>query len=93
MTIGVLTFTLFMPQSDSLKAKRSVLCTLKNKLVRRFNVCVAEIDCQDKWQKAVLAAGVINNDSKFIDTTFNSIIKFMSNSNDYELLDYHQELI
>ena len=91
MTIGVLTFSLFIPQSNSLKMKRSVLKTLKNKLISRFNVCVAEIDCQDKWQKAVLASGLINNDRQFIDIAFSHIVKFLDQAADFELLDYSQE--
>lgn len=93
MTIGILTFSLFIPQSNSLKMKRSVLQRLKKKLISIFNVCVAEIDSQDKWQKAVLALGFINNDRAVIDNIFSRIIKFMESSGDFELLDYRQEFI
>ena len=91
MTIGVLTFSLFIPKSNSLKMKRSVLRKLKHKLISRFNVCVAEIDCQDKWQKAVLALGFINNGRQVIDIAFSQIVKFLEQAADFELLDYSQE--
>ncbi len=93
MTIVVLTLTLFIPASSSLKDKRSVLKRVKNRLIVDFNVCVAEIDCQDKWQKAVLALGFINNDGKVIDSVFSKIVNFLSCGADFQLLDYSQELI
>ncbi|MEW6009235.1 MAG: DUF503 domain-containing protein [Candidatus Omnitrophota bacterium] len=93
MTIGVLTLIIFIPCSNSLKDKRSILKRLKNRLIVDFNVCVAEVDCQDKWQKAVLALGFINNNRATIDSTFSKIVNFMGSDANFQLLDYRQELL
>lgn len=93
MTVGILMLSLFISNSNSLKYKRPVLKTIKSKLRLKFNVCVAEVDYHQMWQRSVLALGFISNDRRFIDSTFNRIIKFMGKSGLYDLLDYSQEFI
>ena len=55
-TIGVLTLELRLDNSHSLKDKRHVVKSLKDKLRNRHNVAVAEIDFQDVWQRALISA-------------------------------------
>ncbi|MGA3073198.1 MAG: DUF503 domain-containing protein [Bryobacteraceae bacterium] len=61
-TIGVLTLEIVLENSHSLKDKRHVVKSLKDRLRGKFNVAVAEIDCQDLWQRAVLAAVTVSSD-------------------------------
>jgi uncharacterized protein len=60
--IGVLTLELRLENSHSLKDKRQVLEGLKARLRHKFNVSVAEIDHQDLWQRAALAAVTVSSD-------------------------------
>ncbi|MGD0199272.1 MAG: DUF503 domain-containing protein [Bryobacteraceae bacterium] len=60
--IGVLTLEMRLESSHSLKEKRHVVQSLKERLRHKFNVSVAEIDCQDLWQRAVLAAVTVSSD-------------------------------
>ena len=53
-TIGVLTLELQIEHSHSLKDKRQVVRSLKDRLRSKFNVAAAEIDHQDSWQRAVI---------------------------------------
>jgi len=61
-TIGVLTLEMRLEHSHSLKDKRHVVQGLKERLRRRFNVAVAEIDYQDLWQRALVAAVTVSGD-------------------------------
>ena len=61
-TIGVLTLEIVLESSHSLKEKRHVVASLKDRLRGKFNVAVAEIDCQDLWQRAVVAAVTVSSD-------------------------------
>ncbi len=61
-SIGVLTMELRLEESHSLKEKRHVVKSLKDRLRNRFNVSVAEIDHQDTWQRATLAAVTVASD-------------------------------
>jgi uncharacterized protein YlxP (DUF503 family) len=60
--IGVLTLEIRVENSHSLKDKRHVIKGLKERLRHKFNVSVAEIDCQDLWQRSVVAAVTVSSD-------------------------------
>ena len=59
--IGVLTLELRLEGSHSLKEKRHVVQSLKDRLRHKFNVSVAEIDHQDLWQRATLSAVTVSS--------------------------------
>ena len=61
-TIGVLTLELRLENSHSLKDKRHVVKSLKDRLRNKFNVAVAEIEYQDLWQRAAVAAVTVASD-------------------------------
>jgi len=60
-TIGVLTLELRIDHAHSLKDKRQVVKSLKDRLRNRYNVSVAEIDYQDLWQRALIAAVTVSS--------------------------------
>src|SRR2546425_643912 len=59
MVVGTLRMELHLPASHSLKAKRSVVNHVKERLRTRFNASVAEVDNQDLWQRATLGVAKI----------------------------------
>jgi uncharacterized protein YlxP (DUF503 family) len=61
-TVGVLTLELHLDGAHSLKDKRHTVKSLKDRLRSKFNVAVAEIDYQDLWQRALVAAVTVSND-------------------------------
>lgn len=58
--IGVLTLDIRVEHSHSLKEKRHVVKSLKDRLRHRYNVSVAEIDGQESWQRSVIAAVTVS---------------------------------
>ncbi len=62
MIVGVLDIELFIPSSTSLKAKRSVIKSLKDRLTNGFNISVAEVGYADKWQRCALGVAVLSNE-------------------------------
>ncbi len=60
--VGVLTLEIQVEDSHSLKDKRHVIKSLKDRLRERFNVSVAEIDGLESWQHAVVAAVTVSAD-------------------------------
>jgi uncharacterized protein len=71
--IGVLTLELRLENSHSLKDKRSVVQSLKNRLRNKFNVAVAEIDAQDLWQRATVAAVTVSSSHAFAEKVLRSV--------------------
>jgi uncharacterized protein YlxP (DUF503 family) len=62
LTVGLLTLQLHIEHAHSLKEKRHVLTSLKDRLRNRFNVSVAEVDGQDTWQRSVVAIATVSGD-------------------------------
>jgi hypothetical protein len=71
--IGVLTLDIIVESSHSLKEKRHVVKSLKDRLRERFNVAVAEIDGLDSWQHAVVAAVTVSSDKVFAEKILNAV--------------------
>ena len=71
--IGVLTLELRLENSHSLKEKRHVVQSLKERLRNKFNVAVAEIDYQDLWQRAALAAVTVSSDQVHAEKVLRSV--------------------
>lgn len=63
MIIGVLTLEFRLHGNDSLKGKRQVSQSLKQKLRNTFNVAVSEVESQDAHQKLVLAVVTVSGDT------------------------------
>ena len=59
MFIGVGRYELFIPASTSLKDKRQVLRSVTQSVQKRFNVAIAEVDYQNKWQRAAIGVSCV----------------------------------
>lgn len=68
-----------MPHAHSLKDKRHVVKSLKDRLRNRFNVSVAEIDYQDLWQSALLAAVTVSGSRGHAEQVLQSVEKEAAN--------------
>lgn len=66
MPVGLLTIELHIPDAQSLKDKRQVLRSLKDRLRRDFNVAVAELEHHDTWQRSVVGIVTISNEEKHL---------------------------
>jgi uncharacterized protein YlxP (DUF503 family) len=73
MVVGVLTLDLFFPHARSLKDKRRVLHGFKDRL-RRHNVAVAELDFQDKWQRARLGIVTLNSHQALVEEILGRVL-------------------
>ncbi len=71
--VGVLTLELRLENAHSLKDKRHVVQSLKERLRRKFNVAVAEIEYQDLWQRAAVAAVTVSPDHAHAEKVLQSV--------------------
>jgi len=74
MPIGLLTLEIHIPDAQSLKDKRQVIRSLKDRLRAHFNVAVAEMDFQDVWQRAVVGVVTISNDPHHLEQSLQAIL-------------------
>ena len=61
MHVAVVQCELHIPTSRSLKEKRAVLRPIVEGLRHRFQISVAEVDYQDKWQRALIGMAVVSD--------------------------------
>jgi uncharacterized protein len=65
--VALLTLELRIEAAHSLKDKRQVVRSLKDKLRAQFNVAVAELDHTDLWQRATIGVVSISDSRPYLD--------------------------
>lgn len=93
MVVGVCTVELWIPESQSLKDKRQILHSLKDRLRGKFNLSVAEVDGQDLWQKAVLGMACVANDGSHVEQVLEQALNVMKSMPTVEVVRVHRELL
>lgn len=93
MVIGVLTLELFMGESSSLKCKRRILKSLLDRMKARFNVSVAEVGLQDKWQHSTVGVTCVTNDHSHAHQMMSAVIKYVELAGTVEIVSIQTELL
>jgi uncharacterized protein YlxP (DUF503 family) len=74
MPVGLLTLELHIPDAQSLKEKRQVLRSLKDKLRRKFNIAIAELDHHDVWQRSLIGVVTLSNEDRHVQETLQKVL-------------------
>ena len=74
MPVGLLTLELHLPEAQSLKDKRQVLRSLKDRLRQHFNVAVAELDYEDTWQRSVVGVVTLANEEQYVEEALQKVL-------------------
>lgn len=73
MPIALLTLEIHIPDARSLKDKRQILRSLKDRLRGHFNVAVAELEHQDLWQRSVVGVVGISSDERHLEQSMEAV--------------------
>ncbi len=92
MLIGSSQVELYLPGTTTLKEKRFILKSIKTKVQNRFNVSIAEVDYQDKWQRTCLGIACVSNERRFIDSVLSKVVSLIMQDGRVELLDQVNEI-
>jgi uncharacterized protein YlxP (DUF503 family) len=93
VTIGVLQIELSITDAMSLKDKRRVVKSLKDRIAHRHNVSIAEVGALDEHRRAVLGVAMVSNDSRHVEGALSKLVDFMRAVPQVSLLDYQIDLI
>lgn len=74
MAVGLLTLELHIAEAQSLKDKRQVLRSLKDRLRGHFNVAVAELEHQDAWQRSVVGVVTLSNEEQHVEEALQKVL-------------------
>jgi len=92
MVVGTLTLKLAIFGAYSLKDKRRVVGSLKDRLKGRFNVSVAEVGSLDRWQQAELGVAMVANDGRFVESALDKLVDYVRQDTSASLVDYEIEV-
>ena len=91
--VAVLSFEIFIPAAQSLKEKRRIVKSIKDRIRSHYNVSVAELDGLDKWQKAVIGVCMIGNDKAYMDGCLQKVKNFLEGMDGFNLIDLQVEFL
>ena len=92
MIVGTIKMRLALHDARTLKDKRRILLSLKDRIRNGFNVSVAEIDDMDMVQSATLGAAQVANDSRYVNGTLSKLVEMVRKFPAVRLVDYEIEL-
>ena len=91
LTVRSARLTFQIPYAASLKDKRQVKRSIIDRVSRRFNVSIAEVDAQDYHQTLVLGIALVSGDGAHAQDELNTVLRFLSETEDAELMSIEEE--
>jgi uncharacterized protein YlxP (DUF503 family) len=88
--VGVLVFRIH--GCRSLKEKRSVVRSLVARLKNHFNAAVAEVACQDVYQRAEIGFSLVGNEVAHVNAMADTLVRMAEDYTSAELLDSDFEI-
>ena len=82
-----------LPEAQSLKDKRMVLRSLKDRARQKFNVAVAELDGHEKWQRMTVGFVLLGNEHKHLDRSAQYVLNFVETFDRIQICDHRIEFI
>jgi uncharacterized protein YlxP (DUF503 family) len=76
-----------IPDVDSIKAKRQIVRSVKEKLQRRFHLSAAEVDLQDSLSFAQIGAALVSNSRAFGESVLQKAFGMIENETPVRIQD------
>jgi uncharacterized protein YlxP (DUF503 family) len=92
MIVGTLRVRLLLREARTLKDKRQVVKSIKERLRNGFNVSVAEVDAHDNRQLAVLGFAMVSNETHHLKQALGQLVQALRVHPVAELLDHQMDV-
>jgi uncharacterized protein len=93
MRVGILQLKVCVFDAMTVKDKRCVIKSLKDRVRHKFNVSVAEVEGQDHRRNSVLAFAMVANDGQYIGAVLDKIVDLARQIPALSVLDYETEMV
>ena len=93
MTIGVLQLELSVTDAMSLKDKRRVIKSIKDRIANSNNVSIAEVGALDEHRRCILGMAMVSNDSRYVEGALSKLVDFVKTVPSVDLIDYQIDLL
>lgn len=93
MLVGICSIQIFIHETNSLKEKRQIIKSVIQRVKSRFNVSIAEVGEQDKWQAAEIGFCCVSNTRRHADEMLNSVIQFIERDGRFDVTKCEVEIV
>ena len=91
MLVAGCSWDLSLAECRSLKDKRRVVKSLKDRLRKRFNVSVAETAYQDAWSRAELSVALVGSDGRYAESVLSKVDRMLEGESRVVILSSKRE--
>jgi uncharacterized protein YlxP (DUF503 family) len=93
VTIGVLQLELEVIDAMSLKDKRRVVKSIKDRIAHGHNVSIAEVGALDEHRRSILGIAMVSNDRRYVEGALSKLVDFVKMVPQVSIMDYQIELL
>lgn len=94
MIVGISQITLHLPTSHSLKEKRQIIKSIAARVRNQFEVAIAEVGENDRWQIAIFGISCVSNSRQHVDEMLGHVRRFIEETRpDVMITDEQTEII
>ncbi|MCF6150517.1 MAG: DUF503 domain-containing protein [Candidatus Kuenenia sp.] len=91
--VGLLCVRLIIRNARTLKGKRRVIKSLKDRVKNNFNVSISETGVLDHCQYSSLGIAMVGNDKQYVNSTLSNLLNMFKGATSFELAGYHLEFM
>ncbi len=93
MKVGCCSIKFYLHGNRSLKDKRRVINSIRDRMKNKFNVSIAELGDQDVWQTLHLGIVAVSSDQQYLEGLMSQVVDFVDNMNLAEMTDCQTKVI
>jgi uncharacterized protein len=93
MHVGILQVEISIPDAMSLKDKRQVVKSLKDRIAHGHNVSIAEVGALDEHRRSIIGMAMVSNDKRYVEGALSKLVDFVRMVPQASLIDYQIELL
>ena len=93
MIVGVLQLELSIGDAMSLKDKRRVIKSLKDRIAHAHNVSIAEVGALDEHRRSILGVAMVANEKGYVEGALSKLVDFVKTVPNVDLMDYQIDLM
>ena len=93
LKIGYCSLKFVLHGNQSLKDKRRIVRTIKDRLKNKFNISIAEVGDQNAKNNLHIGITAVSSDSRYLDGLMKQVINFIDNMYLADITEHHIELI
>jgi len=93
LVVGICQIDMEITNGSSLKSKRRVLKSIKDRIRSEFNISIAEIGDYDLWKRAKIGMACVGNEEGYVNGVLSQAVELISSNGNVIVLDYEISVI